>query len=281
MDFHVHMNPWSFLKPEAERLLRATQAGFDEVRRYWGDPRAFLARMDEEGVERACLINYVAPDVMGYTPAVNRWAFEYSRADPRRLVHFGGFHPGVSKAPVKDVETLLSTYEVGGVKIHGPHMLVAPNAYVDGVRGLRVLYEACERVGVPVMFHTGTSVFPGARNKFGDPMFLDDVAVDFPRLKIILAHGGRPLWMETAAFLVRRHANVWMDVSSVPPGSLLDYFPKLESLSAKAVYGSDWPGPHVAGMRPNADVIAGLPGLSAEAKERILRTNAERLLRRP
>ena len=41
----------------------------------------------------------------------------------------------------------------------------------------------------------GTSVFPGARSRLGDPMDVDDVAVDFPRLKILLAHGGRPLWI--------------------------------------------------------------------------------------
>jgi predicted TIM-barrel fold metal-dependent hydrolase len=41
------------------------------------------------------------------------------------------------------------------------------------------------------MFHAGTSIFPGARNKCGDPIHVDDVAVDFPELKIVLAHGGR------------------------------------------------------------------------------------------
>ena len=54
------------------------------------------------------------------------------------------------------------------------------------------------------MIHTGTSVFSSARNKYADPIHCDDIGVDFPDLTVILAHGGRPLWMETAFFLVRR-----------------------------------------------------------------------------
>lgn len=277
VDFHVHMNPWNLLKPDVERVLRSTQPHYDELKRYWSDARAFLRRMDEENVERACLINYVAPDVMGYQPTINDWVHEYARADPQRLIAFGGFHPETVRDAKAEVDRVLSKLELRGIKIHGPHMLLAPNAYLDGSNGLAYLYERCQALGVPVMFHTGTTVFPGARNKFGDPMLIDDVAVDFPKLKIILAHGGRPLWMETATFLVRRHPNVWMDISSVPPQSLLDYFPKLEQLSEKALYGSDWPGPHVTGMRPNADALMALP-LSQEAKRRILRGNAERLL---
>ena len=76
------------------------------------------------------------------------------------------------------------------------------------------------------MFHTGTSIFPGARNKYGDPIYIDDVAVDFPKLKILLAHGGRPLWMDTAFFLMRRHPNVYLDISGIPPKTLLKYFPR-------------------------------------------------------
>jgi uncharacterized protein len=111
------------------------------------------------------------------------------------------------------------------MKIHPPHQLLYPNDYVHGVKELEIIYRAAEANGIPVMFHTGTSIFPGARNKYGDPMYVDDVAVDFPRLKILLAHGGRPLWMDTAFFLVRRHRNVYLDISGIPPKTLLKYFP--------------------------------------------------------
>ncbi|HEX6467386.1 MAG TPA: amidohydrolase family protein, partial [Terriglobales bacterium] len=103
----------------------------------------------------------------------------------------------------------------------------------------------------------------------GDPIYVDDVAVDFPKLKILLAHGGRPLWMETAFFLVRRHRNVYLDTSGIPPKSLLKYFPRLEEIAEKTLFGTDWPGPGVPDIRKNLEEFQALP-LSKEAKERIL-----------
>jgi len=69
---------------------------------------------------------------------------------------------------------------------------------------------------MPVMIHTGTSIFPGARNLHAQPMLCDDVGIDYPNLVVILAHGGRPLWMNEAFFLVRRHKNMYMDISGIP-----------------------------------------------------------------
>ena len=63
-------------------------------------------------------------------------------------------------------------------------------------------------------------------------MAVDDVAVDFPDLTLILAHGGRPLWMDQAFFLVRRFPKVHMDVSGIPPKALLTYFPRLAEIAA-------------------------------------------------
>ncbi len=73
------------------------------------------------------------------------------------------------------------------IKIHPPHQLLFPNDYLNGVTELEVIYRAAEANGIPVMFHTGTSIFHGARNRYGDPIFIDDVAVDFPKMKILLA----------------------------------------------------------------------------------------------
>ena len=108
-------------------------------------------------------------------------------------------------------------------------------------------------------------------------MDVDDVAVDFPRLKILLAHGGRPLWMEEAFFVVRRHPHVNLELSGIPPKRLLEWFPRLEEIAAKAVWGTDWPSPGVMSMRKNVDQFLALP-LSDETKRRILYDNARRLL---
>ncbi len=110
-------------------------------------------------------------------------------------------------------------------------------------------------------------------------MLVDDVAVDFPRLVLILAHGGRPLWCDEAVFLLRRHPNVYMDISSIPPQRLLDYFPRLEEFADKVLFGSDWPGPGVPDIAGNIRKFLALP-LSRAAQRKILWENAARLFPR-
>jgi predicted TIM-barrel fold metal-dependent hydrolase len=162
------------------------------------------------------------------------------------------------------------------IKIHPPHQLLYPNDYLHGVKELEIIYRAAEANGIPIMFHTGTSIFPGARNKYGDPMYLDDVAVDFPKLKILMAHGGRPLWMDTAFFLLRRHTNVYLDISGIPPRTLLKYFPRLDEIGHKTLFGTDWPGPGVPDVKQNLEEFKALP-MSEEMREQILSKTAASL----
>lgn len=270
-DCHVHINPvWEML-PKARALLGHDGPGV-EIERYAKDPRAFLEYLDAAGIERAVLVNYVAPTVVGYTEKANEFAANYAQADPDRLIATGGVMP-THPDPEGEVKRLVETLGLRAVKVHPPHQLFPPNGYVDGsAPGLRAVYAACERFGVPVIVHTGTSVFPGARNRFGQPILVEDVAIDFPSLRIVLAHGGRPLWMNESVFLARRFPNVYLEVSSIPPPKLLDYFPDLERLSEKVLFGSDWPGPGVKDIGANVTAFRALP-LSAGARERILETN--------
>jgi uncharacterized protein len=272
-DCHVHINPQWEMRPDAVRLLAHSDA---EALRYLKEPDFFLDYLDRCGVERAVLVNYVAPDVIGYTEKANEFVSEYARANPRRLIAAGGIRPDHPE-PEGEIARLVERLGIRALKLHPPHQLFRPNAYADGsLPALGSIYAACERHRLPVIFHTGTSVFPRARNKFADPMLIEDVAIDFPDLPIVLAHGGRPLWTETATFLTRRFPNVWLDVSGVPPPRLLDYFPRLPDLSEKVLFGTDWPGPGVKDIRANLDAFRAL-GLSADATRRILEENPLRV----
>ncbi len=226
-DCHIHIQPMEMLKPEALELIKRKPANVDQIMEFCRSPKAFLKYLDASGVDRAVLINYVAPEVIGLSPEVNQWVADYTSTDNRRLLSCGGLHPRHSPNIMADVEQILRL-KIRMIKIHPPHQLLFPNDYLHGVKELEIIYRAAEANGVPVMFHTGTSIFHGARNKYGDPIYIDDVAVDFPKLKILMAHGGRPLWMETAFFLLRRHPNVFLDISGIPPKTLLKYFPRLE-----------------------------------------------------
>jgi predicted TIM-barrel fold metal-dependent hydrolase len=174
-------------------------------------------------------------------------------------------------------------YEAGisAIKIHPPHMWLKPNAYrpeEGGLKQLELVYQFVEDYGLPVYIHTGTSAFSRARNKYGDPIFVDDVAVDFPRLVILMSHLGRPNWVSTAFQLVRIRRNIYAELSSIPPRRLLEYIPRLSEISDKAIYGSDYPGPGVYDIKANLMEFLKIP-ISREDLVKIASENPRKILK--
>ncbi|HVA17662.1 MAG TPA: amidohydrolase family protein [Candidatus Dormibacteraeota bacterium] len=275
IDIHIHIQPLHMFNPHALALIQKGRKDYREVEKYSTDANAFLQFLDDAGIERAGLINYVSPDVIGFPPAVNDWIANYCSADPKRLLAFGSVHPKYVPDAGAEVDRL-AKLGIRGLKVHPSHQLFAPNAYRDGFGPLAAMYERAQAHGMPVMIHTGTSIFQGARNVYAQPILADDVAVDFPKLVIILAHGGRPLWMNEAFFLVRRHPNVYMDISGIPPQRLMESFPRIEEIAGKVLWGTDWPGPGVPAIRGNVEKFRALP-ISVEAQRKILYDNAARL----
>jgi predicted TIM-barrel fold metal-dependent hydrolase len=275
IDIHIHIQPLEMFKPEALELIKRGRNNYDEIERYSRSPAEFVKFLDSLDIERAGLINYVSPEVIGFPPAVNDWIAEYCRANPQRLIAFGSVHPKYVADAGAEVDRL-AKLGIRGLKVHPSHQLFSPNDYRNGLGPLRAIYERAAANSMPVMIHTGTSIFPGARNLHAQPMLADDLCVDFPDLVVILAHGGRPLWMEEAFFLVRRHRNMYMDVSGIPPQKLLEYFPRLEEIADKVLWGTDWPGPGVPDVRGNIEKFVALP-LSEATRRKILYDNAARL----
>lgn len=277
-DCHVHLNPVWEMRADARELWTpyARSPEFDRLLRH---PREFLDYLDRSGVDRAVLVNYVSPEVMGYSEKINDFASAYAREDPERLIVLGSVLPSHPK-PAEEVRRLVAELGIRGLKIHPAHQLFAPNGYrTDGLEGLRKIYAEAEREEIPVVFHTGTSIFPRARNRYTEPLLVEDVAVDFPDLTIVLAHGGRPLWMEQAMFLTRRFSRVYLEISGVPPKRLLEYFPNLSRVADRLLFGSDWPGPGVEDIGQNLAAVRALP-LDPELLEKMLVTNPERVFPR-
>jgi predicted TIM-barrel fold metal-dependent hydrolase len=276
-DVHVHVQPWRMLRPGALALMD------DEAHRgaaaILEDPGALIAHLDREGVSRICCINYVSPAVMGFGREVNDWIADFTEMHRDRLLPVGSVNPLFEARPDEEIARVLDL-GMRMIKIHPPHQLFSPNAYrTDGLKGLASIYEECQARGVPVMFHTGTSVFPGARNVYADPMPVDDVAIDYPELTIILAHAGRPLYGETAYFLARRHPNVHVDLSGIPPAALRKYVPRLESIADKVLWGTDWPSPGVVSMKSNVEAFRRSEYPEAVV-EKVLWANAARIFDR-
>jgi hypothetical protein len=158
-----------------------------------------------------------------------------------------------------------------GLKLHPVHGSFAPND-----RMLYPAYAFCEAESFPVVFHCGTSIFPGSTNRYADPALIEDVARDFPDLSVVLAHGGRGWWYDAAAFITLMRPNVWIEVSGLPPKKLPDYYKNYDfgRLARKMIFGTDWPG--VPGPKANALALTDL-GLEHETLEKILYKNALRV----
>ena len=266
LDAHVHMQPWEMLKPDIRAVMSRGRDDVDELLRLQKDPAAFAGYLHGEGIDAAVCVNYVSPDVIGFPPQVNDWIADYCRGQ-RSLVAMGSVHPRAVADPRAEAERLVRL-GIRAFKVHPAHQLLYPHD--EGYRGV---YEVAEKHRIPVTIHTGTSIFPRAKNRFADPIHADDVATDFPGLRLLVAHAGRPLWGETAFFLARRHANVFLELSGIPPRKLLEFLPRLPEVAEKCVWGSDWPSPGIRSLRRNVEDFLALPGLTDAQKGRILWDN--------
>ena len=269
-DVHVHIQPWEMVAPEVLPLI--DDESHRDAKEVLASPENVVRFLDANEIERACCINYVSPDVMGFGREVNDWVAAFTKDHRDRLLPVGSVNP-LHELHVRDEIRRVLDLGIRLIKIHPPHQLFSPNGYRGELWQLADIYRECEDRGVPVMFHTGTSIFPKARNVFADPMPVDDVAIDFPKLTIILAHAGRPLYGETALFLARRHRNVFVDVSGIPPKMLLRYFPRLSDIASKVLWGTDWPSPGVVSPKRNVAEFRAL-GLGEDVERKVLWENA-------
>lgn len=268
IDFHVHLSKYLFQHNWVSEWTRQSLGDDyeDYIERY-SDPAAFEELLDRQGVDYACVLAELAHITTGVCS--NEQVRDFCRGRPR-LIPFCDVNPHIHTRPEEELRRLVREEGFRGLKLYPTYQ----HYYLNEPR-LYPLYQAAQELDVPVLIHTGSSIFRGSRLKYGDPLHLDDVAVDFPDLKLIMAHSGRGFWYDRAYFLSKLHRNVYMEVSGLPPAKLFTYFPEFGSNARKIIFGSDWPGmPHI---KRNMEAIAALP-LPPGAADLILGGNAAKLL---
>jgi predicted TIM-barrel fold metal-dependent hydrolase len=193
------------------------------------------------------------------------------------LIPFASIDPHKGKLGAREARRLVRDFGVRGFKFHPTMQGFYPND-----RMAYDLYEAIADEGAIALFHTGqTGVGSGMRGgmgmrlKYSNPMYLDDVAVDFPDMPIILAHPSFP-WQEEALAVCQHKPNVYIDLSGWSP----KYFPEIlvryanTMLRKKMLFGSDWPA--ITPDRWLADFATS--DFRDEVRPLILKQNAQRLL---
>src|SRR5260370_8726858 len=106
IDIHLHIMPFHMMTPHALALIKHGRKDYADVERYCSDPKAFLKLLDQLGIERAGLINYVAPDIIGFTPEVNDWSASYCKAAPEPLIAFASVLPSAVPDPGAEVDRI-------------------------------------------------------------------------------------------------------------------------------------------------------------------------------
>lgn len=279
IDFHVHLSLPEHAHPWVMDWMRGNFSGnLDSFVDKKLTPEGIRAYLQENNIDYAVGLAEVSPITTGWTG--NEFVGEMcakanSLPDPDsgprgRLVPFASINPFVVNDLAAELTRVVEDFDFKGIKVYPPYQHHYPND-----TRMYPLYAKAQEFGLPVLVHTGSSVFKGARIKYGNPLLLDDVAIDFPELSILMAHSGRPFWYEQAFWMARRHPNVFMEVSGLPAKKLMKYFPRLEEIPHKVVYGSDWPGN--PDLQRNVKAIRELP-LSEESKQAILHDNAAKIL---
>ena len=214
----------------------------------------------------------------GFRRYENEEVAEIAARNADIMIPFASIDPAKGKLGAREARRLVREFGVRGFKFHPTMQAFYPND-----RSAYPLYEAIAEEGAITLFHTGqTGVGAGMRGgmnmrlKYSNPIYLDDVAVDFPDMPIILAHPSFP-WQEEALSVATHKPNVYIDMSGWSP----KYFPPIlvryanTMLKHKMLFGSDWPA-----ITPDR-WLADFEGIEIrdEVRPLILKENARKLLK--
>jgi predicted TIM-barrel fold metal-dependent hydrolase len=276
MIIDAHLHPARLPTVKASWLDWAEQFGQPGWREVYDSggtiiPQAFDALLAAEGVDHAILLPEYSPKATGIQPVED--LLPLVKHNPARFTFLANLNPHLHYPVAAELSRQVALGAVG-LKVHPVHGGFSP---ADPM--LYPAYQLCATDGLPVVVHCGTSSFPGSSNTMADPLLLDPVLRDFPRLTIVLAHGGRGWWYDAAASLALLHDNVWIELSGLPPHRLTTYYARfdLRRLARKFIFGTDWPG--VPGIARNARALAGLE-LGGDVLDAVLAGNALAVYRR-
>ena len=225
----------------------------------------------------ACVVFTVDERLSGRPPVSNDDVVAFAAVNADVALAFVSLDPTRGAEAVREARRLLAAGGVRGLKLHPPSQQFFPND-----RLAYPLYEVFAEARLPVVFHTGHSGMGagmrgggGIRLKYGDPMPIDDVAVDFPDMPIVMAHPSFP-WQDEAISIALHKPQVYIDLSGWSPKyfspTLVQHANTL--LRHKVLFGSDYP--YLTPDRWLADFEK--IGIREEVRPLVLKENAARLL---
>lgn len=278
IDFHTHpllvLEMW-----EKYPVLRHVAQDVFYIRNRPQPLETFLLELDVSKLEKAVLLPIDATTSKGCKIYSNEQIAELCQMS-KRFIGFASVDPHNKKA-VDELEHAVKELGLRGLKLSPPTQEFFPN---DQERAYPI-YEKAQYLGIPVIFHAGMSWEPDIKLKYGHPMYLEDVAHDFPELNIVIAHFAWP-WVLEAVMLALKYPNVYIDTACLYFDNPKDFISFVmtkqvplsaieKSLSHKIVFGSNYPRVEIKNMAKAIREV----GLSEKSLELIFCENPKRLLR--
>jgi len=269
IDTHVHI--------ESEPTGNAAE---EAARKYFGNTGVSYKRQDLADYYRSrnigCVVFSVDERLTGRPPVPNEEVAAFAAENSDFMIAFASVNPMRGKDAVEEAKRLIKSGGIRGFKLHPPLQEFHAND-----KAAYPFYEVVAEAKLPVIFHTGHSGIGtgmpgggGVRLKYGNPMDMDDVAVDFPDMPIIRAHPSFP-WQDEALSVCMHKPQVYIDLSGWSPKyfspTLIQYANSL--LKKKMLFGSDYP--MITPDRWLADFSA--INIKEEVRPLILKENAMRL----
>jgi len=241
IDCHTHIFPSGFINQDISEWFKRTyklkdcKFGVDKL----------IKEMDKSGVEKSIILPLIEEDKF---EEANDYMFKIQRKWKERIICFGTINPKNIRLSLKELVRIKQKLGLKGIKLHPTFQEFYPNEIK-----IFKIYELLEKLDLPILFHSGFGGLFKYQDKYSEPKHLDDIACNFNNLKIIIGHGGRYFYEQTA-MLIRKHDNVFTEISTNLPKKAyneeyknlltIELLKKIKIMNGslnKVFFGSDFP----------------------------------------
>ncbi|WP_020590153.1 amidohydrolase family protein [Desulfobacter curvatus] len=236
------------------------------------DIQTLLAQMDRGGVSKSLIYAVDAPIVYASNEYVHSLCSRY----PDRLMGIASVDPFAENA-LEVIEHAVKNLGLKGLKFHPP----LQNFFVNDEKVFPI-YEKALELNIPVIFHVGTTPFGSlCRLSQANPLLVDDIAFEFPDLRIMLTHLGT-LWHNESFMVVEKNPNVFIDTAAylyeIPQLLTMDLIRRIGE--DKIIFGTDYPMPYSDQVHQMVDFVRCIKKLKIPKKirKKIFSKNIEKLL---
>ena len=239
IDIHTHLWDWRETPDFIAEYMTSRGYFGNRAGESFFNVRSLLQALDESGVDTAILLPLRA-ESYGWRVS-NEYVTQAVAEAPDRLIRFAGVSPLADNATV-ELRQAVEVLGLRGLKLHPPLQMFDPG----DVRCFPV-YARMQDYGLPILFHSGSGPTQ-LSDRYSNPHLVDEVAVHFPQLKIILAHAGR-FWYQETLTMMRRHPNIYVDISAnvgkaTGYGLLLTFLAAMKEVVGdldRVLFASDYP----------------------------------------